>query len=356
MKAQTRAKMLTALGAAALLVGTACADPIPSWNLAAARSALSAALATVPAGYGELTTSYVGNAATMDASAPMAGGPDARMDRGAMMGGGLHDAFVGGIGFDGDHDGNHGPMGGGLPCVGTFDAGTGRVACTTVTEHGLSITRSAAYTDASGAVQQAFDSLTTNTVNIRTQVSGTITFTPHDSTHHDGMDGGMGPGDGPGGDGHHHDGWGDGRGPGGLLLGDTARIISASTTIRSASDRTVSGLAQGSTQRSANGTSAGQESTTGTSSRGDFTLTRIVGDTTTGLLIPVSTTGPTYPTAGTVIRSMQATLTYTGQTISKTRREVVTYDGTATAKVTVTEDGVTKSCTRPLPRGPLSCQ
>ena len=37
------------------------------------------------------------------------------------------------------------------------------------------------------------------------------------------------------------------------------------------------------------------------------------------------------------------------------RREVVTYDGSATAKVVITENGATKSCTRPLPRGQLSC-
>jgi len=37
------------------------------------------------------------------------------------------------------------------------------------------------------------------------------------------------------------------------------------------------------------------------------------------------------------------------------RREVITYDGSATAKVEITENGTTRNCTRPLPRGPLSC-
>jgi hypothetical protein len=35
---------------------------------------------------------------------------------------------------------------------------------------------------------------------------------------------------------------------------------------------------------------------------------------------------------------------------------VVTYDGTAVAKITITQDGATRSCTRALPRGPLVCQ
>ena len=70
----------------------------------------------------------------------------------------------------------------------------------------------------------------------------------------------------------------------------------------------------------------------------------------------MTTTGTTYPTAGTVIRAMQANLTYDGQAATTvTRREVVTYDGTATAKVVITENGTTRNCTRPLPRGPLTC-
>jgi hypothetical protein len=107
-----------------------------------------------------------------------------------------------------------------------------------------------------------------------------------------------------------------------------------------------------------NGVSSGSESTTGTSSRGAFTATRTVGDTTQGLIVPVRTAGtPAYPTAGTVIRSMSATLSYTGATPTTiTRREVVTYDGSATAQVTITENGTTKTCTRPLPHGRLACQ
>ncbi|MBW8769776.1 MAG: hypothetical protein JF589_08480 [Gemmatimonadetes bacterium] len=83
-----------------------------------------------------------------------------------------------------------------------------------------------------------------------------------------------------------------------------------------------------------------------------------MGDTTTGLVIPVtsSSTGPAYPTAGKTVRSIQASLQYEGEAaVALTRREVVTYDGSATAKVEITENGTTKTCTKPLPRGRLSC-
>jgi hypothetical protein len=120
----------------------------------------------------------------------------------------------------------------------------------------------------------------------------------------------------------------------------------------------VSGLAQGSTQRTVGGASEGTETTTGTSTRGSFTATRTVGDTTTGLVVPIASDPETrsYPTAGTTIRSITATLQYEGASpVTLTRREVVTYDGSASARVEITENGATKSCTRPLPRGRLTC-
>ncbi len=39
----------------------------------------------------------------------------------------------------------------------------------------------------------------------------------------------------------------------------------------------------------------------------------------------------------------------------KTRREVVTYDGSRTASIVITQDGETTTCSVPLPRGRLSC-
>lgn len=325
-----------------LLAIAACSDGTsPSSSLT--NAALQAALSSVPIGFGDLSTSYVGVSVASGPSAGLwlGGGREASFDHADLMGGGLHDAYIGAIGFP-DHAGHRGPFGGGLACAGTFDAASGRVRCPDEAHNGVTVTRSAQYTDASGAVQQTFDTLTTNTVNLQSTVNGTITFDrAADSA--SALD-------------HGHEHWGRGRGHDGRLLGDTSTILTATTAIASSSTRTVTGLAQGSTQRTVNGAASGQETTTGTSSRGSFTATRTVGDTTTGIVIPVVTGTKSYPTAGTVIRSIQATLKYTGEdAVSLQRREVVTYDGSATAKVVITENGTTKQCTRPLPRGPLSC-
>src|SRR5688572_17278452 len=328
------------------LVGAACAALTNPTQSSLTPNALTGAFSTVPVGYGDLTSSFIGTAASGVRSAGfwLGGGRNGSMERGAFMGGGLQASFSGeGGGFG---RGLAAPFGGGLSCTSTFNAATGRLVCDTVTQNGLTINRSAQYKNAAGTVQQAFDTATTNSVNVQSTVAGTVTYTPPDSA----VD--RRPGRG----GRGGACWGDGRGPGGLLLGDTATIVSATTTVNNASDRTVTGLASGSTQRTVNGTSRGQESTTGESSRGTFTATRVAGDTTTGVVIPVATDGKSYPTAGTVIRAMQASLTYTGQlptTVS--RREVITYDGSATAQVVITENGATRNCTRSLPRGPLTC-
>jgi hypothetical protein len=335
----------------------ACAELNSPRSSTLSAAALTAAFSTVPVGFGDVSTSFVGTSAASVPSAGfwLGGGREGRMDRGSLMGGGLAANYSGEGEAFGRGFGNRGPFGGGLACDGSFDSGLGRVVCATQTRNGLTISRTAQYKDGSGAVQQAFDSTTTNSVNTQTSVTGTVSYTP-DSTDDDGDRGGnRGSGGNRGGGGRAC--WGNGRGVGGLLLGDTATIVSATTSVNDVSDRTVAGLAQGSTERTVNGTSKGQESTTGASSRGNFTATRVVGDTTTGLVIPFLTdNSQTYPTAGTVIRSIQASLTYEGQAaITVTRREVVTYDGSATAKVVITENDSTRNCTRPLPRGPLSC-
>lgn len=346
------------LAGAILVTAAGCTEATGS-RFGITPSSLAAAFTQAPAAAGDLSTSYVGRGAAEegDSTGFMGRGPRGHgPGRGEMMGGGMGAEFLGLVGFDG-RGGHHGPFRS-PTCDGNFDAASGRLVCTPATlRNGLAVTRSIAYASASGAVQQAFDSLATDRVNVQSSVTGTFTFTPDDD-HHDGPRGDMGPG-GPGGPGgpDGHRGPGGPGGPLGRLFGDTARIITVSTTVSSASDRTVTGLSSGSTQRTVEGSSRGTESTAGTSSRGAFTVTRVAGDTTMGLVIPVSTTGPTYPTAGTVIREMKATLTYEGaDPVTAARREVVTYDGSATAKIVITENGVTKHCTRALPRGELSCQ
>jgi hypothetical protein len=49
-------------------------------------------------------------------------------------------------------------------------------------------------------------------------------------------------------------------------------------------------------------------------------------------------------------------VTSAGTTRSSSRREVITYDGSATAKLVITRDGTTKTCSLPLPHGRPVCQ
>jgi hypothetical protein len=292
------------------VAGAACAGDGITGSQASAL--LDDAFSTVPVGYSATNSTYSG---TADSTWTPHGGRDGHDRRGGhggpgdgMMGGGMDGLFMGdgfGPGFGHGHMGDPSLEG---SCA--FDSATGRVVCAPVTHDGLTIVRSSAYTDASGGVQQAFDSVTTNTINVQVSVSGTI-------TRHNGV----------------------------------------TSTVQHASDRTVSGLAKGSTQRTVNGTSAGHETTAGTDSVGAFTAVRTLGDTTANVVVPVSTGSPTYPTAGTVTRSMQVTLTYSGgSSRSSSRREVLTYDGTATARLVITQDGTPRTCTVPLPHGRPTCQ
>jgi len=193
--------------------------------------------------------------------------------------------------FEGRGHGHHGPgggpgfglgfMGGGLggPFFGgefghffhdegscSFASGTGLVTCSANTRDGLTVTRVSSYKNGSGQAQEKIDS-TTNTVATTTTVKGTAT-----------------------------------------------RRDSSTSVVDETSSQTVTGLAKGSAQRTINGASSGSETTTGKSDQGAFTSKRVAGDTVQNVVIPASTTsGPGYPTAGTVIRSISATVTLAGQ-------------------------------------------
>lgn len=220
-----------------------------------------------------------------------------------MMGGGL-----GGPGFGFDFGFGRGGFRN-LPSTCVFNGTSGRVECAVVDRHGLDVLRSIQYRDAAGAVQQAFDSATTDYVNVQVMVSGT-----------------------------------------------TTRRGGAVSDVNHNSDRTITGLSPSSTQRTMNGTSAGVETTAGTRDSVAFMAERIVGDTVTNVVIPKGNPGQVYPISGTVVRAMQVTMTLGGNApVVHTRREVITFDGSATAQVTITRNGTTRNCTLPLPRGPLSC-
>ena len=297
--------------AAVALTAVACLDVTSPSNDPAL--SLSQAFSSLPAGFTLANTSFASDGEVGGAFAPRMhrGGRDGGLgDIGGhgIMGGGMGPDFLGGVGAGRGF--GHGPFGGGDALRGAcaFDSATGKVNCTD-TRGGLTITTAASFKTAGGTAQSAPDS-TTDVASIQTSVSGTVT-----------------------------------------------RRDSAVSTVNHTSTRTVTGLAAGSTQRTVNGAARGEEATSGkTDSAIAFTATRVVGDTTTGLVIPIVSGRPTYPTAGKVVRQMRATVTLAGAApTTKERREVITYDGSDTATLVITTDGTTKTCKLPLPHGKPSC-
>jgi hypothetical protein len=296
-----------------------CSESSTSARTAIVSADLTTALATAPPGFSATLN-------TFDAS--MDPGPDtwvphanalaavASWSASGFMGGGLSPEFFGADAFslgvsvppfdnDADHDADDSQC--------TFAASTGIETCGPVTRHGLTVTETIAYTDTAGKAQQTRNGAT-NAVETTITAGGTIT-----------------------------------RG-----FGDAERVDT--TTVKFASDRKVTGVAHGSTSRTVNSTSGGTETTTGVSDSTHFSSTRTIGDTTSGLVVPVMNGRPTYPTAGTVIRSMSVLVTMgTSTPTTASRREVITYDGTNVAKVVITKNGVTQNCTLPLPHGKLTC-
>lgn len=319
-------RMSWPLAALLLLSTAACSESAFEANDDALN--LSPAFASLPAGYNEVIHSYAG----AEGVPQFRGGPrgDAAL-AGGLMGGGLGELFTGanfsanmasGPGH-GPRGGHHGGFGfarwpfadGRIDASCTFNASLGRVVCPAVTRNGVTINKSVRYTTAAGAVQPAFDSITTNTINTQTNAAGTFQRVSRRAND------------------------------------------SASVTVNNASDRTVTGLARGSTQHTVNGTSAGRESAAGRDSTGSYTSLRVVGDTIRNVVIPVTATDSLrYPRSGSVTRQMTVTVTYTGRApTTSTRREVVTYNGSNRATVVITSNGTTRNCTLPLPRGRLTC-
>jgi hypothetical protein len=307
---------LALVGAIAVL-GAACSDTTGTTQDALD---VDAAFVSTPTGFASTSNSFSSDTSGGDAERDgyrhggrrggrdgHRGGPHGRRGPNGLlpgfdfMGGGLRLDFLGGP-RDGrrpfDFGGNQGNC-----------TASGGVTTCTSTHRGLTITRMLTFTSASGATQTALDS-TTNTVRARTTVSGT-----------------------------------------------TTRRDSVTAVVSHASDQTVSGLARGSTQRTVSGTSAGTENLAGKDSAGvAFTATRAIGDTIVGIVIPVQSGRPSYPTAGTVTRSLRVSVTSAGTTKSSSRREVITYDGSSTARLVITQDGTTRTCTLPLPHGRPTCQ
>jgi hypothetical protein len=322
-------KRLLAIAAAGL-AAAACTD----LNSSADNTlALAAAFQTVPVGFSANSNSFD---ASGDAGVPFfpgalnpaigfskgggGGGERPHGDRhdgfgegglrGLLMGGGLGPDFIGAIGFGKGR--GRGPFGiFSLPDSCTYDSSTGRVSCPDKTDHGLTVSASFAFKDDAGASQPKFDTLTTNSVNAKIDVSGTRTRKEGTTT----------------------------------------------STVTHSSNRTVEGLAPGKTERKIDGVASAQENIVGTRDDVKFTATRVVNESTTNLVIPIVDGRPTIPKSGTVIRDMTVSITPEGgAATTKSRREEITFDGTNVVSVKITIDGTTQNCTITLPSKRLVCE
>ncbi|MGH7677330.1 MAG: hypothetical protein ACRENU_02610 [Gemmatimonadaceae bacterium] len=244
--------------------------------------------------------------------------------RGLLMGGGIGPDFIGSIAF-GKGIGR-GPFGVFfLPETCTFSEATGRVTCPPKERHGLTVNLSAAFKDEAGNAQPKFDTVTTDLVNVQVDVNGTRTHRRGDDADKEGHDG-----------------------------GDVDHEVTS--TLSHKSDRTVEGLARGSTERIINGTAEAHENTRGTREGISFTAEREAFDTTTNLVIPIREGHATIPSTGTVIRRMTVSIAKEGrEPRTKFRREEITFDGTNVIKIKITQDDVTKNCTLTLPEKKFAC-
>jgi hypothetical protein len=299
------------LAATATLVPLAACDLTPTESNVIDPQ-LASAFSTAPAGFAEVNSSF-----SADGGGPMPflpgragpigmmGGP--RGGRGPMsggpMGGGLGPEFLGGIAAE--RGGHRGPFGAARDS-GSCTFANGQVTCTN-TRGGIVVTSVHVFRKADGTVQERPDS-TTDYHKVDRTATGTI-----------------------------------------------GRIEGVSATVNHRSTRTVTGLTG--EQRTVTGSSHGEENASGTRRDGrEFTARRIATDNIdVPLVIPNRQGRDTYPVAGKITRTMEVTITTDGQTRSSSRTEVITYNGSATATVVITQDGTTKTCTMPLPRGRIDC-
>ena len=196
----------------------------------------------------------------------------------------------------------HGP--GGRFGFGFGDA-PGSFQCTSATRDGLTIDRSCTYYDAGGTQQDAYDSLTTASVTVHVNVSGSVS----------------------------RDEWG-------------------SASVNRVRDITVTGLEGVETSRTWNGTGTATVSrihTTQDSNTVQIDMTST--ETATNVVLPVPRTATSWPLSGTITSTVTLTFTggpHDGETM--TRDVTVTFDGTQYATVTVngetfTVDLASRRCT-----------
>lgn len=173
-----------------------------------------------------------------------------------------------------------------------FNATSGRLVCPTISFGGITINRSYAFWDAANAVQQAYDGTTTAKANVQTSFVGT----------------------------RSGDNW--------------------SGSVDRGKDLTATGLAGAETSRTWNGTGHDKVNRSRITEGGETrTYNLDCSSTVKDVVVPVptsATTGPRFPTSGTITRSCTVTIvggTKDGTTVQRT--VVVTFNGNATATLTI---------------------
>jgi hypothetical protein len=181
----------------------------------------------------------------------------------------------------------------------TYVPDVGRVVCAPVTRNGLTFTRSIAFHDAAGQPQPRRDS-TTASVNTQVGVKGTTTTDR------------------------------------GTLAVDRSSSL------------TVSGLGRDATTHTLNGSESGTTTHAFTTKDGNATATETFTAATKDVVVPVPKTRGSWPLSGTTTRASTLAITRGTMTRSMTMSEQVTFTGTSVVNVTLTRDGVTRTCTRDL--------
>jgi hypothetical protein len=198
------------------------------------------------------------------------------------------------------------------PC--RYDETNGRWVCPPVIRDGLTFQRSFAYLDGSGNPMRRFDPLLTASANTRNAVFGTI------------------------------------------------RRDNAAVRIRSAGEMTVGGLLGEETTHILDGREAGRRETQLVSDQGTASSLLEFANQTVAVVVPVvrRTDGVTparrWPLSGQTIRGHAVTVTRNGETHTERWRETTTFNGTAIVPVEIVSSRGTRSCSRNLETGALSCQ
>ncbi len=305
-------RALAMLCTAMLFTVTACSDSVTATGEGAAETLIADAMNSIPVGFSATENTFAD--AENDSWRPRRQqhrgrrGPFGAAFGVGFMGGGLGADFSTGAGF---HQGvSRGPFGGGFRAdFCSYEPASGKIVCgPTTSPSGLTVERWVLWTDVDGATQRAPDS-TTHSMQTHAEVYGTVPMRD-----------------------------------------------SATRTVRHVSDRLVTGLEKGSPERTVNGVSHGTETVNGFVRGGAFLAEREVSDSTRSLVIPVRGDGRTYPIAGMVVRTMKVAVTVDGgETETAEWKEVLTYDGSATATLVITRNGESKTCTVPLPAGRPVC-